>query len=139
MTSEAGATAEALAERVESLKKGLLPEDEFAATVIWLGDCAAIHRIDQTPMPLQIKPNELRAPDFLAFPIVNGGPTPVLIEVKSVHDTAIDWSEKYLHSLRTFADLLNLPLLVAWKRGDIWTLVDYRHFEKRLAHVRVIL
>jgi hypothetical protein len=27
---------------------------------------------------------------------------------------------------------LNLPLLVAWKRGHIWTLTDSRHFKKKV-------
>jgi len=138
-TAEAGENADALAKRVESLKKGLLPEDEFAATVMWLGNCAAIHRIDQTPMPLQVSRDEMRAPDLLALPIVNGKALPVLIEVKSTHDTVVDWSEKYLSSLRAFAELLRLPLLLAWKWGDVWTLVDHRHFEKNVTAYRLTL
>jgi hypothetical protein len=138
-TAEADITTEALAERVESLTRGLLPEDEFAATAMWLGNCAAIHRIDQSRMPLQVAPDEMRAPDFLAFPIVNDRPMPILIEVKSAKDVVLDWSEKYLASLRRFADLLGLPLLVAWKWGDNWTLVDHRHFEKNLTAYRLTL
>ncbi len=135
--SDGGETGEALAKRIESLKKGLMPEDEFAATAMWLGNCAAIHHIDQTPMPLQVGRDEMRAPDFLAFPIVNGQPRPVLIEVKAVDEMAVDWSDKYLKSLRTFAELLNLPLLVAWKWRDLWTLVDHHHFEKNVTAHRL--
>lgn len=136
-TAEDGLNAEALATRIESLQKGLLPEDEFSATVMWLGNCAAIHRIDQTPMPLQVERDEMRAPDLLAFPIVNGRPMPVLIEVKSVNEKVLDWSEKYLTSIRTFAGLLNLPLLVAWKCSNMWMLVDCRHFEKNVTAYRL--
>jgi len=74
----------------------------------------------------------MQAPDLLAFPIVNNKPFPVLIEVKSRHDKRLKWSEKYLNSLRRFADCLEIPLLIAWKCGDLWCVVDHRHFEKNV-------
>jgi hypothetical protein len=43
-------TIESLAERIRQVQTGLQPEDEFATTVCWLGNCAGIHRIDQAPM-----------------------------------------------------------------------------------------
>jgi hypothetical protein len=99
---------EALVARIKQLHTGLLPEDEFATLVCWLGNCAGIHRIGQAPMPLPDVPDKMRAPEFIAFPIVGGKPFPVLIEVKSCRQTAIKWSEKYLLSptirqLREFA------------------------------------
>jgi hypothetical protein len=134
-----GASTEALAARIKAIRRGLLPEDEFAATVCWLGNCAGIHRIDQSPMPVPALTDTMRAPDFIAFPIVGQKPTPVLIEVKSHLDMHLDWTEKYLTSLRTFAQYLDLPLLVAWKCGDLWTLVDNQHFKKNVSAYRLTL
>jgi hypothetical protein len=133
-----GATAESLAARINELKKGLMPEDEFATTVCWLGNCAGIHRIGQAPMPVPDRP-EMRAPDFIAFPLVNGCPLPVLIEVKSSHHNAIKWSERYRRSLLTFADCLKLPLLVAWRCGELWFLIDHRHFARNATGYRLTL
>src|SRR5207247_487882 len=106
-TAPDGVSSEALAERVKTIQKGLLPEDEFAATVCWLGNCAGIHRIDQSVMPLLASMPKMRAPDFVAFPVVLGRPLPVLVEVKSHDDKHLDWTEKYLISLKRFAEFLN--------------------------------
>jgi hypothetical protein len=130
-------SAESLAQRIKGMQEGLQPEDEFAATVGWLGNCAAIHRIDQTPMPFPPLTEKMQAPDFIAFPMVCGRPSPVLIEVKSHNGEHLDWSEKYLNSLRKFAECLNLPLLVAWKCGALWFLVDHSHFEKNVTAYRL--
>jgi len=128
-----------LADRIKDIQRGLMPEDEFAATVCWLGNCAGIHRIDQTPMPVMEMPEKMRAPDFLAFPVFQGKVVPVLIEVKSHHGAELDWSESYLFSLKRFAAHVNLPLLLAWKCGDLWTLVDLGHFEKNVTAFRLTL
>lgn len=130
---------EALAARIKALRKGLMPEDEFAATVCWLGNCAGIHRIDQSPTPFPKSGAAMRAPDFIAFPLVGDKPTPILIEVKSHSEKYLDWTEKYLNSLKAFAQHLNLPLLVAWKCRDLWTLVDHQHFEKNITAYRLTL
>jgi Holliday junction resolvase len=132
-------STESLAARVKSLESGLLPEDEFIATVCWLGNCTSVHRIDQTPYPLPTTTEEMQAPDLLAFPIVNNKPFPVLIEVKSRHDTRLKWSEKYLNSLRRFAECLGIPLLIAWKCGSLWSVVDHRHFEKNVTAYQLTL
>jgi Holliday junction resolvase len=135
-----GLPIEALANRIRAVQKGLLPEDEFAATVCWLGHCLAIHRLDQTPMPgLDNLSRTLRAPDFLVVAEVGGTPVPVLIEVKSRHEQRLDWSEAYLRSLKRFAEIVHLPLLVAWKCGDLWTLVDVRHFGRNVSAMRLDL
>lgn len=49
----------------------------------------------------------------------------------------MDWSEKYLQSLRRFAEAVRIPLLVAWKNGNLWTLVDHEHFEKNVTGYRL--
>ena len=130
---------ESLAQRIRRLQDGLEPEDEFAATVAWLGNCAAIHRLDQTPIPLPVLGEKMRAPDFIAFPMVCGKAFPVLVEVKSHHGAYLGWSESYLNSLRAFSDCTRLPLLVAWKCGALWFLVDHSHFKKNVTAYRLEL
>jgi Holliday junction resolvase len=125
-------SVDSLAARLKGLQAGLLPEDEFKATVCWLGNCAGVHRIDQTPMPIPELTDEMQAPDLLAFPMVEDKPFPVLIEVKARQDQRLKWSERYLSSLRRFAECVRLPLLIAWKCGALWFLVDHRHFEKNV-------
>jgi Holliday junction resolvase len=133
------ATVESLAARVKQLQTGLLPEDEFATIVCWLGNCAGIHRIGQAPMPLPDLPDKMRAPDFIAFPLVDGHPFPVLIEVKSSRHQEIKWSERYRSTLVNFAEHLKLPLLVAWKCADLWFLVDHRQFARSVTGYRLTL
>jgi Holliday junction resolvase len=129
---------QSLADKIRGIRRGLLPEDEFAVTAAWLGNCEAIHRIDQTPLPVPSTHERMRAPDFIAFPIINGRPTPVLIEVKvRSKEAKIDWSESYLRSLQKFAELLGVPLLVAWKFQNLWMLVEAEHFEKNVSGYRL--
>ena len=96
LTAGGELTGESLAAKVREMHKGLSAEDEFAAKVCWLGNCSAIHRLDQTPMPTTEVGGKMRAPDFLVFPIVNDQPLPVLVEVKSHHAETLDFSESYL-------------------------------------------
>jgi len=56
----------------------------------------------------------------------------MLIECKATSDDKVVWSEKYLKSLKDFASILNLPLLLAWKWKDMWLVVDSSHFEKKV-------
>lgn len=121
---------EAIVERLKRIRAGFVPETEFFAVVSWLGNCAGIFRLDQTPMPIE-ENLMIRAPDFLAFSKRNEQLVPLLIEVKKSDDEKLVWSEAYLQSLTTFARALNLPLLVAWKWHDVWLLVDHVHFSKR--------
>lgn len=132
-------SVETLAAKVQQLHTGLSPEDEFAAKVCWLGNCAGINRIDQTPMEVAEVHGKMRAPDFIAMPIVNGLPFPVLIEVKSHHDVKLDFSDAYLASLRRYADLMKLPLLIAWRCGGLWTLFDHREIKKNVTAYRMTL
>jgi Holliday junction resolvase len=132
-------SVESLAARVRGLHEGLSPEDEFAAKVCWLENCAGINRIDQTPMTITEVAGKMRAPDFIAFPVVNGAPLPVLIEVKSHREMNLDFSEAYLFSLSRFAERLKLPLLVAWRCGGLWSLFDHREIRKNVTGYRISL
>jgi Holliday junction resolvase len=121
-----------VSKRIEQLRAGLAPELEFICVVNWLGNCLALHRLDQLPMPKYRADQSMRVPDVLAIPVMNGKRVPVLIEVKKCEDDKIVWREDYLQELLAYADALSMPLLVAWKRLHIWSLTDVRHFEKRV-------
>jgi hypothetical protein len=131
-TSVASEGEEKLRERIERIHAGLAPENEFFVQAAWLGNCEAVNRIDQTPTPIDADKPTLRAPDFLLVVRYEGRLIPVLVEVKATEDDKLVWSESYLKSLTDYAALLRVPLLVAWKRGAMWTLTDVRHFEKRV-------
>jgi hypothetical protein len=74
------ASAESLSERIRGIQKGFSKEVEFAATVSWLGNCQAIFKVETNPATIRAD-SGLKAPDFIAFPVVNGAAIPVLIEV----------------------------------------------------------
>jgi hypothetical protein len=121
--------ADQLAERIHRIHLGLNPEKEFQALVSWLGQCTSIHAIED--FPGSAAEPTIRAPDYLVVSQIAGSAVPVLVEVKTTNDATLIWTDKYLSSLRRFAELLRLPLLVAWKRHDLWILVDTKHFELR--------
>lgn len=115
------------AERIKRIHAGLNAEKEFQALVAWLGQCTAICAVDDSS---SVAP-ELRAPDCILISNVNGQQVPALVEVKSTNDDELIWSDQYISSLRQFVNTLQLPLLVAWKHHELWTLVDTAHFELR--------
>jgi Holliday junction resolvase len=128
-------TKEKAIERFQILDRGLSAEDEFVALVNWLGRCELIHKLDQKQTPSSSK-DLYRVPDFFAVFNSDEHKIPVLIETKSTKDTKLKWSAKYFGQLKRYADLLNLPLLIAWKcrfnESDFayWTLFDSSAFEK---------
>jgi Holliday junction resolvase len=82
-------------------------------------------------MPVEATSN-LRAPDFLIFVNYNNTTIPLLVECKTTTDNKLVWSENYLNSLKDFAAVLRLPLLVARKYGHMWLVVDSSHFQKKV-------
>jgi len=123
----------AISKRIRELEAGLSPELEFIAAVNWLGRTATINRIEQTPLPpCHDSPVELKVPDIICVVWADGRMIPLLIEVKRSSEAKLVWTEKYLTGLRGYAEALDIPLLVAWKYGHIWTLTDTRHFEKKV-------
>jgi hypothetical protein len=118
-----------LSARIGRIHDGMNPQNEFQGIVSWLGQCTTINAI-QDSGTAEADP-AIRAPDYLLVSKVNGRDLPVLVEVKTTNDDELVWSDKYLSSLRRFADILHLPLLVAWKHHGLWTLVDTAHFELR--------
>ena len=122
-----------VSERISTIQDGLSPELEFIAAVNWLGRAITINRIDQTPLPhCHPTSEELRVPDILCVVSLDGRSVAFVIEVKKSSKNKLEWTEKYFIEQQKYAQALNLPLLVAWKWHHIWTLVDSRHFEKRV-------
>lgn len=125
--------ATAVSQRLKEITNGLSPELEFIAAVNWLGRTLTINRLDQTPVPrCNASTEDVKVPDLLCMALIEGRTLPCLIEVKRVWGDKIVWTEKYLSALRLYAEKLDLPLLVAWKRGHIWTLTDSRHFTRKV-------
>ena len=121
----------ALVERLKGIHKGLSAEHEFAAIASWLGSTRLIVSSDD----VLHTDGRYRVPDFLV--VVQKGDRDVsfLVEVKSDADNKLVWTEKYLAAMKRFADMLGMPLLVAWKWHGMWSLVDVELFEKKtVAH-----
>jgi len=125
-------TLDLVAQRIQRIRAGLAPEIEFMAAVNWLSNVVVIHRLDQTPMPHYCNTEEVQQPDLLAIVRYEGRLVPVLIEVKTKDDSKLVWREDYLRGLLRYADIVQMPLLVAWKRWHVWALFEVSHFQKKV-------
>ncbi|WP_223871785.1 hypothetical protein [Candidatus Dactylopiibacterium carminicum] len=123
------ADAATVAERVRRLDIGLPVEDEFSVVCAWLGKCQLLHKLDQHQVPIASK-QEFQVPDLLAKFSTQSSKFPVLIEVKSKNDKVLSFKPDYLKRLQNYADLVGMPLLVAWKFHSIWMLFEARHMKK---------
>ena len=124
------ADAKRVAERVRRLNQGLPREDEFSVLCGWLGRCELIHKLDQKQTP-QTSTQAYQVPDLLAIFRVGDRQIPVLVEVKSKTGNVLSFRPDYFQRLTAYASAVKLPLLVAWKHYDVWTLFDIRHLQKR--------
>lgn len=111
-----------IARRVRGLDRGLPAEDEFSVLCGWLGRTRLIHKLDQQQVPVASR-DVYQAPDLLAVFEASG---PVLIEIKVCRDLTMSFRPDYLKKLTEYAQLLNLPLLIAWKFHNVWSLFDSR-------------
>lgn len=61
----------------------------------------------------------------------HGKEVPVLIEVKTTPYTTnrLSWQPAYRDTLVRYADMLRLPLLIAWRVGTFWTLIDVNQLQ----------
>lgn len=132
------ADPEAVAERVRRLDIGLPAEDEFSVVCAWLGKCQLLHKLDQHQVPIASKQNFL-VPDLLAKFSTQTNKGPVLIEVKSKSDTLLSFKPEYLKRLQNYADLVGMPLLVAWKFHSVWMLFEARHMHKAVKNFNITL
>lgn len=115
-----------IARRIRRLDQGLPAEDEFTAICGWLGKTRLIHKLDQHQSPSASRAT-FQVPDLLAHFEAAG---PVLIEVKSKRNSKLSFTPDYLGRLSSYADLLGLPLLIAWKFHGVWALFEARHLKK---------
>jgi Holliday junction resolvase len=114
------ADADEIVRAVRRLNYGLPAEDEFSVVCAWLGRCKLIHKLDQQQSPVS-STQMLQVPDLLA---IFEGAGPCLIEVKSSLDNTLSFKPDYLARLQACANALGMPLLVAWKRYNLWVLFD---------------
>lgn len=118
-----------VAEKVRRLDIGLPVEDEFSVLCTWLGKCRLLHKLDQHQVPITSK-KEFQVPDLLARFSTQTSTSPVLIEVKSKQDKNLSFKSEYMHRLQNYADLVGMPLLVAWKFRGMWMLFEVGHMKK---------
>ena len=124
------ADAEAVANRVQRLDKGLPAEDEFMVLCAWLGQCSLIHKLDQVQMPPD-STKKYQVLDLLASFAVNDKQVTVLIEVKTSQDNVLSFRPDYYEKLASYAELLGLPHLIAWKWRGVWCLFETTHMVQR--------
>jgi len=121
--------AQDLLNRVERLTQGLPAEDEFMALAAWTGSCRLIHKLEQDQFPRASR-QRLQVPDLLAVFTDGQQEVPALIEVKATNDKVLPQARlrftAHAHAkLRSYADVLRLPLLIAWRVRGYWTLFDF--------------
>lgn len=122
------ADAQTIISRVQRLRVGLPVEDEFSVLLSWLGKCRLIHKLDQQQSPPESQ-GSYQVPDLLAVFEHEGRTLPVLVEVKSASKKKLSWKPDYYERLQNYDQVLGLPVLVAWKRGQIWSLFELRHLK----------
>ena len=124
------ADARSIAERVHRLNIGLPLEDEFSIICGWLGQCSLVHKLDQQQYPSSSK-DTFQVPDLLAnFNVRGAGDISGLIEVKSCEKNVLSFRPDYVSKLRAYGQLLGLPVLIAWRKHGVWSLVDLDVFSK---------
>jgi len=132
------ADAAAVAEQVRRLDIGLPIEDEFSVLCAWLGKCQILHKLDQHQVPIGSK-QRFQVPDLLAKFSTQTNKSPVLIEVKSKKDKLLSFKPEYMGRLQNYADLVGMPLLVAWKFHSVWMLFEARHMKKASKNFNITL
>lgn len=132
------ANASAIAERVRRLDVGLPCEDEFSVVCGWLGKCRLLHKLDQQQIPVSSL-QEFQVPDLLALFSTQATTMPVLIEVKSKAKNILSFRPDYLEKLTNYANLLKMPLLIAWKFHNVWTLFEAKHLKKATKNFNISL
>lgn len=119
--------AEQVLNRFQHLQRALAPEYEFSLILSWLGRCRFVHRLVQEQLPLT-STQRYRVPDLIADFDYAGRDVPALIEVKSTGSAGGGWRPNAKLSIKPhqfrYADVLDLPLLIAWRNGATWTLFE---------------
>ena len=121
---------EAFLRRVQHVEYGLSAEIELAALLRWLGTCSFVHRLSEDALEDPSR-SVWQVPDLFAIFSVGGQTCSALIEVKTTENHVLKFKKPYLERLQAYAQLLNQPLLIAWRPRAIgfWILVDPTHAE----------
>jgi hypothetical protein len=127
-----------LAAHLQRLNQGLPREDEFSVVCSWLGKCEVIHKLDQQQMPNASK-EQYQVPDLFGAFRIDAGRVPVLVEVKSSKDNVLSFRPDYVAKLKAYADLVKLPLLIAWKHFGMWTLFELSHMWRAQSNFNIDL
>ncbi|WP_402719858.1 restriction endonuclease [Janthinobacterium rivuli] len=130
--------AELVAEQVRRLDVGLPLEDEFSVICSWLGKCQLLHKLDQQQVPVKSR-EEFQVPDLLAKFSTQNNKSPVLIEVKSKQDSVLSFRPDYMRRLQNYAELVGMPLLIAWKYHNLWMLFEAKHMTKAVKNFNISL
>ena len=128
-----GENSKEIVDKVNQLRRGLPKEDEFIALSVWMGKCTLIHKLDQKQFP-SLSREMYQAPDLFALYDFNGKNVPVLVEVKATSDIKLGpFSSAYYQKLVNYANMLGLPLLVAWriKKLNLWCLFDLERMTRK--------
>lgn len=124
-----------VADKVRRLEKGLPAEDEFTAICSWLGKARLVHKLDQHQAPTSSR-DLYQVPDLLVEFEHSG---PVLIEVKSKAKPTLSFTPRYLDRLNAYAQLVAMPLLIAWKHHGLWVLFEIQHLAKAQKNFNITL
>ncbi len=62
---------------------------------------------------------------------------PSLDEVKSKNENKLSFKPDYIARLQSYADLLGLPLLIAWKYHSLWVLFEAKHLRKAVSNFNI--
>ncbi len=130
--------AQQLAEIVRRLNIGLPVEDEFMVVANWLGKCEMIHKLDQQIVPVQAR-QKYQVADLIARFSTQSNAVPLLIEVKSKKSNTLSFQPEYLEKLRAYANLMSMPLLIAWQYYSIWIVFEPRHLKKAKKNYNISL
>lgn len=133
--------------KVKELELGLTPEEEFLTisawmnTYTWMCTCLFIHKLEQEMYPFSTR-EEYTVPDYLAVYKYKEQLFPVLIEVKATYDAEeLEFTASYYERLRNYSQLINLPLLIAWKYKDmgLWLLFELEQMQKKVSafHINI--
>ncbi|CBJ36219.1 conserved protein of unknown function (predicted Restriction endonuclease, type II-like) [Ralstonia solanacearum CMR15] len=127
-----------VAQSVRRLDIGLPAEDEFSVVCAWLGQCELLHKLDQQQVPIASR-EKFQVPDLLARFTTQTNSVPVLIEVKSKQGNTLSFKPEYLEKLTNYAELVGMPLLIAWKFHGFWMLFEAKHLRRAKSNLNISL
>ena len=118
-------STKAFLRRIRNIEFGHSAEDDCMTILAWLGNCKFVHKLQQRAYSADSFA-QLQVPDLLASFHREGRDLLTLIEVKTTKDWFLRWNRDYASKLARYAELLGLPILLAWRprRLGMWLLLD---------------